>query len=171
MLNGHHFRELNTSSSSARVSSRNCKKRSPFLVDLVAENERIEEKNKLLRFQRFKNQKILARQREKVKKEVIIQSLNKDNGIDFSRREKRKKFEEEKRLKAMIQIEKVTEHSKANRIKAQQANIKRWEEKRRNRRRLNKELIDEKITAKKNILRLKHKIQDNPGNTFSSHSY
>ena len=125
----------------------------------------------MLKFQRKKKQKILMRQRENVKNEIISRSLQEGNELDALRREKRQILEEEKRLKAMIQIEKVNAHRKADRIKAERANSKRREEKRRRRRLLNKESIDKKKMAEKEVLRIKHNIQGPPDNTFSSYAY
>ena len=75
--------------------------KSPFLVDLVAENERIDEQTQVRKKLQIRKLRVLARKRDEEKNRIILSALQEANEVDALRREKRKILEEEKRLKAM----------------------------------------------------------------------
>ena len=64
-------------------------KTSPFLVDLVAESERVDEENKVRLREQVKRQQILERRKEKVKNEIILQALSEVSDLETLRQEKR----------------------------------------------------------------------------------
>jgi hypothetical protein len=141
-------------------------KRSPFLVDLVAENERIDEENRVRRYRQTRKLKELEWKREEAKNAIILRALQEANELDALRREKRKILEEEKRLKAMIEIEKLNAQRKEDRIKAERAERKRKIDKTSVRVELNKTIINDKAKAEQSILRIKLNIEDPPNINF-----
>lgn len=142
--------------------------RSPFLVDLVAENERIDEENKVRLKARAQKQQEIERRREEAKNDIILRALQEGNELDSLRREKRKILEEEKRLKALLEIEKTNAHRKEDRLAAERAERRRRTAKVEYRRAYNKDLLDERKMMETDLLRIKHAVADPPDNTFSS---
>ncbi len=142
-------------------------KRSPFLVDLVAENERIDEENRVRRYRQTRKMKELERKREEAKNAIILRALQEANELDALRREKRKILEEEKRLKAMIEIEKLNAQRKQDRIKAERAERKRKIDKTSERVEMNKTIINDRAKAEQSILKIKLNIEDPPNQDFS----
>lgn len=136
--------------------------RSPFLVDLVAENERIDEENKVRRYRQTRKLKDMERKREEAKNAIILRALQEANELEALRREKRKILEEEKRLKAMIEIEKLNAQRKEDRIKAERAERKRKIDKTTERVVMNKAIIRDKVKAQQQILRIKLNMEDPP---------
>lgn len=151
-------KQLADSSSNSKVS--------PFLVDLVAENERIEEENLILREQQIRHQSLLQKQKANAKNEIILQALSEANEIEILRKEKIKILQEERRLKALMEIEKTNSHKKQDRIKAVRAERQRKNTIVEYRRFLNKERIDQERENQREILRVKHEIRPPPDNTF-----
>lgn len=100
--------------------------RSPFLVDLVAENERIEEESRVRKCEEVRRTKQLQTRKEKVKAQIIYQAVTEPNDVEALRKEKKMIAEEEKRLKALKDLQKA-ERPKAN------LNAQLREEQRRNR--------------------------------------
>ena len=78
--------------------------RSPFLVDLVAENERIDEENKVRLNAITRKKKALERKKEQAKNEIILRALQEGNELENLRMEKRKILDEEKRLKRRSKV-------------------------------------------------------------------
>lgn len=142
------------------------KRSSPFLVDLVAENERIDEENRVRRYRQKRKVKELERKREEAKNAIILRALQEANELDVLRREKRKILEEEKRLKAMIEIEKLNAQRKEDRIKAERAERKRKVVKTSERVEMNKAILDNRAKAERNILRVKLNIEDPQNKSF-----
>jgi hypothetical protein len=132
--------------------------KSPFLVDLVAENERIDEQTQVRKKLQIRKLRVLARKRDEEKNRIILSALQEANEVDALRREKRKILEEEKRLKAMIEIEKLNAQRKDDRIRAERAERKRKRKKATLRQTENKIRIDEQLEIEQEILRVKHNI-------------
>mmetsp|Transcript_1990 Transcript_1990/g.2350 ORF Transcript_1990/g.2350 Transcript_1990/m.2350 type:complete len:155 (+) Transcript_1990:32-496(+) len=143
-------------------------KRSPFLVDLVAENERIDEEFEVRKKRQSRKEKLLTKRRDEMKNDIILRALQEANKLEALRREKRKILEEEKRLKAMIEIEKLNAQRKDDRVKAERAERKRKRKKMTSRQALNKSILDDRAKMEEKILRLKHNIESRPNNTFHS---
>ncbi len=141
-------------------------KKSPFLVDLVAENERIDEEFQVRKRLQVRKQRILTRKREEDKNNIILRALQEANEIEALRREKRDILEEEKRLKAMIEIEKLNAQRKDDRIRAERAERKRKRVKATERQARNKTMIDKHIQIEQDILKVKHKIEGTIDNAF-----
>lgn len=133
-------------------------KRSPFLVDLVAENERIDEEIQVRKKLQIRKQNILAKKRNDDKNKIILRALEESNELETLRREKRKILEEEKRLKAMIEIEKLNAQRKDDRIRAERAERKRKREKTTMRQAKNKIAIDDQAGLQQDILRVKYHV-------------
>ena len=86
--------------------------RSPFLVDQVAENERIDEENRVRLAEEAAREKMLKSRKSKIKNEIILKALAEASDLDGLRQEKRLIAIEEKRLKALLQLEKASGHSR-----------------------------------------------------------
>ena len=80
--------------------------RSPFLVDQVAENERIDEENRVRLAEEAAREQMLKARGAKIKNEIILKALAEASDLDGLRQEKRLIAIEEKRLKALLQLEK-----------------------------------------------------------------
>ena len=74
--------------------------KSPFLVDLLAENERIEEENRIRIREETRRAKSLDKRKVKVKNVIILKALQEASDLDALRAEKRMIILEERRLKA-----------------------------------------------------------------------
>ena len=131
--------------------------KSPFLVNLVAENERIDEE--IIYKIRHSDKRKQEIKTECKKTKIIVSALQEEtNEVDRLRHERRKLLEEEKRLKAMIEIEKLNARKKDDRIKAERAEMKRKRMKTTNRQIMNKMLIEERKEKEIDLLRAKHNI-------------
>ena len=95
--------------------------RSPFLVDQVAENERIDEENRVRLAEEAAREQMLKARKAKIKNEIILKALAEASDLDGLRQEKRLIAIEEKRLKALLQLEKASGHRKADLMAAQRA--------------------------------------------------
>ena len=98
---------------------------SPFCVDLVAENERIDEETRIRLKLEEKRRKRLEKRKEKVKKQIILKALAEASDLDSLRREKRLINAEEKRLKALRDLEKTNGKRKQDLLAAQRAERQR----------------------------------------------
>merc|ERR1719171_2574946 len=72
---------------------------SPFLVDLVAENERLDEENKVRLAAEAHQLRLVEKQRVTLKHKVLVRALREESDLDALRREKRAIVDEERRLK------------------------------------------------------------------------
>lgn len=84
---------------------------SPFTVDLLAENERIDDVFQIRTKEEARRNKLLARKKARVKNEIILKALAEHDDLEALRQEKRTLSEEEKRLRAMRDLEKVGKKS------------------------------------------------------------
>jgi hypothetical protein len=132
--------------------------RSPFMVDLIAENERIDEENRVRIEEETRRERMLLRRKEKIKNEIVLKALSEVSDLDALRREKRLIADEEKRLKALLIMEKANAHTKADLMAAQRAERQRKQvqaqyrrarlrEETQKRRELETELLREKLNA------------------------
>ena len=128
------------------------KNRSPFLVDLVAENERIHEEHEI----RARNQRA-THKREETRDESCLQAgRGNDQELTNLRIEKRKIIDEEKRLKALLEIEKSNAHRKENRQAAVLAEKRRHDAKIEKRREKNMQRLADKEAVRIKMLVAKH---------------
>ncbi|GLE01800.1 hypothetical protein PINS_up010638 [Pythium insidiosum] len=102
--------------------------KSPFRVNLVAENERLDEENRLRMMEEARHARLLAKRAEKAKQEVILKALTESSDLELLRREKRAIIDEEKRLKALMDLEKTNSHRKMDLIAAKNAEKHRRQE-------------------------------------------
>eukprot|EP00741_Cyanophora_paradoxa_P004800 tig00000829_g4657.t1 len=80
--------------------------RSAYKVDLLAETERIEEENRVRLQSQARRARALESRKEQVKNEIILKALAEESDVEALRREKRLLAEEEKRLRAILDLEK-----------------------------------------------------------------
>ena len=142
---------------------------SPFLVDLVAEDERIAEENKVRIEDELRQQRMLANRRTAAKREIVLKALQEDSDLDALRREKRAIMEEEKRLKALLDIEKTNSHAKADLLVAQRAERQRKTAQADYRRRENLSMLVKQREMDRTLLKEKHCVGAAPPNTFTSY--
>ena len=98
---------------------------SPFLVDLVAENERLDEENKVRLAAEARQMRLLDKQRVALKQHVMVRALREESDLDALRREKRAIVDEERRLKALLDLEKTQTRSKVDMQAAERAERQR----------------------------------------------
>eukprot|EP00993_Chasmostoma_nieuportense_P003156 NODE_3896_length_876_cov_96.177570_g3743_i0.p1 GENE.NODE_3896_length_876_cov_96.177570_g3743_i0~~NODE_3896_length_876_cov_96.177570_g3743_i0.p1 ORF type:complete len:227 (+),score=75.90 NODE_3896_length_876_cov_96.177570_g3743_i0:82-762(+) len=80
---------------------------SPFLVDLVADDERIEEEMQVKEHEDRRKQQEQDTRKKAVRNEIIVKALAELPVLDQSRAQKRQQLEEEKKLKALQSLAKV----------------------------------------------------------------
>lgn len=141
---------------------------SPFLVDLVAEDERIGEENRVRISDEQRQGRSLEKRRTSAKREIVIKALQEDSDLDALRREKRAIQEEEKRLKALLDIEKTNSHAKADLLVAQRAERQRKAAQADYRRRENLDMLRSHRGQEVELLKEKHSIPHPHNNTFTS---
>lgn len=130
-------------------------KRSPFLVDLVKDVERVE-KERMIRHKQDRAAELKSlKLTQKAKDSLINQDLQERNDLGALRHHKRKILEEEKRIRALIEIEKTKGHRKEDRQAAHRAEQKRRHAKLEARLQKNRETIEEKRQAKMKLLAVK----------------
>jgi len=133
--------------------------RSPFLVDLVAENERIDEENEVRQRAIARKQKALEREKERAENESVLRALHEGKELGNLRLEKRKILDEEKRLKALIEIEKTNAHRKDHRQAAILAEKRRHASKIEQRRAGNMQTITDREATRMKLLCNKHNLK------------
>jgi hypothetical protein len=98
---------------------------SPFNVDLVAEDERIFEENRIRNEEHNRIKREVYERKEKAKNDIILKALSEFSDLESLRREKRAIMEEEQRLKALLTLEKANQNAKEDRIAAERAERQR----------------------------------------------
>ena len=89
--------------------------KSPFAVDLVAEDERIQEENRIRAAEEESRRRLAEERRERAKNDIVLKALSEFSDLEALREEKRAIMEEEARLKALLSLEKVKTHGKTDR--------------------------------------------------------
>ena len=133
---------------------------SPFLVDLVAENERLDEENKVRLAAEARQVQLLDKQRVALKQQVIVRALREESDLDALRREKRAIVDEERRLKALLDLEKTQTRSKVDMQAAERAERQRTVAKNDLRRQKNIDRLQNKRLLNRKLLR---EVADVPG--------
>lgn len=131
---------------------------SPFMVNLVAETERIDEEHHMRLDDEKRREEDMSRRQLSAKQDIIIRALQEESDLDALRREKRAIVEEERRLKALLDLEKTNTRRKADRLAAQRAEKQRHTSKREFRQNENKKAITDILDREQEALRLKHNI-------------
>merc|ERR1719272_2212571 len=80
--------------------------RSPFAVDLVAENQRIDEENRVRDHVEQRRQRLMARRNREAHNAIFKRATAEMDELDQLRQEKRMLLENERQLKALRDVEK-----------------------------------------------------------------
>jgi len=131
---------------------------SPFAVDLVAEDERIQEENRIRFLEEEEKMKRIMAQKEKAKNDIILKALSESADLEALRREKRAILEEEQRLKALLALEKTMANAKAERLMVEKAQKQRLKAKSTHRRNIYQDSLDEVLNEENDALKAKHGI-------------
>ncbi|KAK1943364.1 hypothetical protein P3T76_004760 [Phytophthora citrophthora] len=134
--------------------------RSPFHVNLVADNERLDEEHRLRMMERARRERELERRAKEAKSEVILKALTETSDLELLRREKRAIIDEEKRLKALLDLEKTNSHRKMDLLAARNAEKRRRQEKEEYRRRQRQQELQEREQRYKQLLKEKLALED-----------
>merc|ERR1719263_1540302 len=79
--------------------------RSPFAVDLVAENQRIDEENRVRDHIEQRKQKLIQQRQRDAHNAIFKRAVAESDELDLLRQEKRLLLEKEKQLKALRDVE------------------------------------------------------------------
>ena len=139
---------------------------SPFMVNLVAETERIDEEHQIRLHEEDRRQMEIVNRQHSAKQEIILRALQEESDLEALRREKRAICEEERRLKALLDLEKTNGHRKADRLAAQRAEKQRHQTKREYRRKENMTTLASLQQRETEALRLKHNVGPSSSSTF-----
>mmetsp|Transcript_29471 Transcript_29471/g.95004 ORF Transcript_29471/g.95004 Transcript_29471/m.95004 type:complete len:248 (+) Transcript_29471:35-778(+) len=142
--------------------------RSPFLVDLVAENERLDEEHRVRRKAEARQSRLLDQQRNALQQQVIVRALREESDLDALRREKRAIINEERRLKALLDLEKTRTRAKVDTQAAERAERQRKAAKSDLRRQRNVDALTRVRTAERDLLKDFTDAPNHPDNTFSA---
>ncbi|KAL3663348.1 hypothetical protein V7S43_011754 [Phytophthora oleae] len=134
--------------------------RSPFHVNLVADNERLDEEHRLRMMERARRERELERRAKEAKSEVILKALTETSDLELLRREKRAIIDEEKRLKALLDLEKTNSHRKMDLLAARNAEKRRRQEKEEYRRRQRQQELQDRDQRYKQLLKEKLALED-----------
>lgn len=129
--------------------------RSPFLVDQLAEHERIDEENKIRLEEEKKRERAVDRRRKKVKNEIILKALSEASDLEALRQEKRAIANEEKRLKALLDLERAKQKRKQDVLAAQRALVQRKAAEEEYKRKERIQMVREKQKLQEDLLREK----------------
>uniref|UniRef100_A0A7S2V736 Trichohyalin-plectin-homology domain-containing protein n=1 Tax=Fibrocapsa japonica TaxID=94617 RepID=A0A7S2V736_9STRA len=143
--------------------------KSPFHVDLVAETEKIDEENRVRLAEERRRMHAAAMRKEKAKNEIILKALSEASDLEALRREKRAIHEEEKRLKALLDIEKTKAHRKQDLLAAQLGERQRKQTKSEFRRKNFQDALEAHLAQETAALRQKLDVPPRPDNTFESY--
>lgn len=132
--------------------------KSPFAVDLVAEDERIQEETRIRSAEEEHRRRLAEARRESAKNDIVLKALSEFSDLEALRREKRAIMEEEQRLKALMSLEKIKTHGKTDRLAAERAQRQRRAAKGIYRRQEYRDSLDEVIQEESIALRKKNKL-------------
>mmetsp|Transcript_12133 Transcript_12133/g.18322 ORF Transcript_12133/g.18322 Transcript_12133/m.18322 type:complete len:225 (+) Transcript_12133:61-735(+) len=132
--------------------------KSPFAVDLVAEDERIQEENRIRVAEETARKQLAESRREKAKSEIILKALSEFSDLEALRQEKKAIMEEEQRLKALLALEKTKTHGKTDRLAAERAQRQRHAARGIHRRKEYKDSLDTVMKEEAVALRKKHAL-------------
>jgi hypothetical protein len=94
--------------------------KSPFLVDLLADHERVEEEQYVRAHEAKRRLEIAERKKRKVRNEIIVKALAEVPVLEEARKQRKQLLEEEKREKALREVQRV-EAVQVKKIKEQEA--------------------------------------------------
>jgi hypothetical protein len=110
--------------------------------------------------QEAKRSKELEKRTRQAKNDVILKALSESSDLELLRREKRAIIDEEKRLKALMDLEKTNSHRKLDLIAARNAEKKRKEDKEIFRRKQRQQEIEIREQKYRQLLKEKLAIED-----------
>lgn len=134
--------------------------KSPFQVNLVADSERLDEEHRLRVAENARRSRELEKRTRQAKTEVILKALTETSDLELLRREKRAIIDEEKRLKALLDLEKTNSHRKLDLLAARNAEKKRRQEKEEYRRKQRQLELEDRERRYKVLLKEKLAIDD-----------
>ena len=129
---------------------------SPFAINMIADVQRIEEDHEVRVEEQAQKEKMVTLGQHRAKQEIIMRALEEEADISALRREKRAIMEEEKRLRALMGLEKANNHRKADRMAAQRAESQRHLAKKMYRVNGNLSVVSEIKEKELSILRERH---------------
>ncbi|DAZ98534.1 TPA: hypothetical protein N0F65_007033 [Lagenidium giganteum] len=134
--------------------------KSPFKVNLVADNERLDEEHRVRVMEEARRARELEKRTKQAKNDVILKALSDASDLDLLRREKRAIIDEERRLKALMDLEKTNSHRKLDLIAARNAEKKRRQEKEEFRRKQRQQELEMREQRYRQLLKEKLAIED-----------
>ncbi|TYZ69470.1 hypothetical protein PybrP1_001892 [[Pythium] brassicae (nom. inval.)] len=134
--------------------------KSPFQVNLVADSERLDEEHRLRVAENARRSRELEKRTRQAKTEVILKALTESSDLELLRREKRAIIDEEKRLKALLDLEKTNSHRKLDLLAARNAEKRRRQEKDDFRRKQRQLELEDRERKYKGLLKEKLAIED-----------
>ena len=129
---------------------------SPFAINMIADVQRIEEDHEVRVEEQAQKERMVTLGQHRAKQEIIMRALEEEADISALRREKRAIMEEEKRLRALMGLEKANNHRKADRMAAQRAESQRHLAKKMYRVNGNLSVVSEIKEKELSILRERH---------------
>ena len=133
---------------------------SPFTVNLVADSERLEEEHTVRTEEEIRRRALVESKTRAAKQDIILRALQEESDLEALRKEKRAIMEEERRLKALLDLEKTNGHGKADRMAAVRAEKMRHATKAEYRRSQNLAAIEDLRTREMDLLIFKHDLPE-----------
>lgn len=133
---------------------------SPFGVNLVADSERLEEEYSIRIEDEARRRKLVEQRTRSAQQDVLLRALQEESDLEALRREKRAIMEEERRLKALLDLEKTNSHAKADRMAAVRAEKLRHATKAEYRRQQNMAAIADLRERERSLLVMKHDVPE-----------
>jgi len=130
-------------------------KGSPYKMNLVAQSQRIEEESRFRKKREQRTERSIRKRKERVKNEIILKALSEESDLLALRDEKRAILMEERRLKALLDLERANLRRKQDLLAAQRAERKRHQAKIEHRRQKYTKEMEARETEKMLILKEK----------------
>uniref|UniRef100_A0A7S4NTY6 Uncharacterized protein n=1 Tax=Guillardia theta TaxID=55529 RepID=A0A7S4NTY6_GUITH len=143
--------------------------KSSFLIDQVAESERIDEEQRVKLEEEARRAKLFEERKQKIKTEIILKALAESNDLEQLRQEKRLIQEEEKRLRIQQGLEKRGAADKrAEKMREMQEERRRKNEQQfmQQRNRLAMQQAEEERRREAILMKMQMKYGEIPGYSF-----
>ena len=141
-------------------------KYSPFATNLVAEKQRNDERAAFKVREEERRQRARQARKARAKKDIIMKALAEESDLDALRREKVAIQMEERRLKALLDLERAKLRTKEDRMSAQRAERHRQQAKRDHAREIHNRKVREQKEREMDMLRRKLDVPPEPAFTF-----
>eukprot|EP00941_MAST-03F_sp_MAST-3F-sp1_P005981 g5981.t1 len=164
MFRDREIKERRLQSHRSKIRSRVAKElqSSPYTVDLVAESDRIGEETHFRLKEELRRERTVAKRKRKVKNDIILMALAEESDLNALRQEKRAIMVEEKRLKALLDIERAKLRRKQDLMAAQRAEKQRYRAKLEHRRMIHNKTVEERMAREKAMLMDKLDVPPEP---------